>query len=270
MARETTPAPPTPHNETLKNKCIEGFDFYWDEKKGFVCDICESVKPVPSKLFLFHSHQAGKMTQVEAANSNPNEAFVKAFQETQEWNASFNWPEPRTFVYKEVDGIKIEADVYAREPTADDHAAAGSPIMVFIHGGGWMGGTRTDFSRPTFHEFITRGFVIVSIDYRLLPEVDFLTGQLQDIASAEGWIREKFQADLKEAGSRVKVDTDRIVVSGASAGAHLASLVVCIRLLGHGKRKIKPQLTELFSHPAQNLEKDASINPAGRWPDQPL
>ncbi|OAP56498.1 hypothetical protein AYL99_09677 [Fonsecaea erecta] len=156
-----------------------------------------------------------------------NNDFKAHIRSVHEFNNSFDWPQVNTFVYKEVDGLKIEADVWVWEtlPNGDSQRVpAKRPVALFIHGGGWMGGIRTDFPKPLLHEFVSRGYVYVSIDYRLLPEVDFITEQLEDIRSVEGWIREKLQGCLTEKGVNVTVDTDTIAVLGGSAGSHLASL----------------------------------------------
>lgn len=170
------------------------------------------------------------MAKVEVSNvEDVNVAFKAALRDVNDWNNSFDWPEVHTFVYREIDGIKIEVDVQVRETLAngDSHAQpAKRPIALFIHGGGWMAGIRNDCPKPIIHEFLTKGFAFVAIDYRLLPEVDFITGQLDDVAFAEIWIREKLQSCLQDRGVNVTVDTDAIVVLGGSAGSHLASLTV--------------------------------------------
>lgn len=97
------------------------------------------------------------------------------------------------------------------------------PVMLFVHGGGWIGGNRTDYSRPMFVEFLELGFVIVAMDYRLLPETSF-KGQLEDIRDIEPWLHSQLPLEMKKTG--YIVDTRKIVVAAASAGAHLALLIV--------------------------------------------
>ncbi|KIW93706.1 uncharacterized protein Z519_05020 [Cladophialophora bantiana CBS 173.52] len=153
-------------------------------------------------------------------------AFKAAVQDVLDFNNSFDWPEVHTFVYREIDGIKIEADVWVRETSSNEKSEsqpAKQPTVLYIHRGGWMAGGRTDFPKPILHEFLTRGFVYVSIDYRLIPEVDFITGQLDDVRVIETWLRDRLQSSLVDRGVNVTVDTDAIVVAGGSAGAHLAS-----------------------------------------------
>lgn len=67
--------------------------------------------------------------------------------------------------------------------------------------------------------------MVVSADYRLLPESDFLTGQLEDIRDLEDWLRRMLPGLVMQSAD-IRVDSEAIVVLGASAGAHLALLTV--------------------------------------------
>ncbi len=132
-------------------------------------------------------------------------------------------PNPLTLVYKSFSDISIHADVYL--PASASSPKHPLPILLFIHGGGWMFGSRKEIPRIFFCQFLSRNFVVVSIDYRLLPESDFLTGQLEDIRDVEVWLREELPGILTaEVG--VETDAQKIVVLGGSAGAHLALLTV--------------------------------------------
>jgi acetyl esterase/lipase len=89
------------------------------------------------------------------------------------------------------------------------------PVLIWIHGGGWRQGDKAAVQQKP-QAFVDRGFVFVSVNYRLAPEVDVkqMTG---DIAKAIRWVREHAQ---EYGGSR-----EMIFVAGHSAGAHLAALV---------------------------------------------
>ncbi len=89
------------------------------------------------------------------------------------------------------------------------------PVMVFIHGGSWWAGDkRLDSHKPTF--FTGRGYVFVSVNYRLSPKVQHPV-HVEDVAKAIAWIH----ANIAEYGG----DPNRIFLLGHSAGAHLAALV---------------------------------------------
>jgi acetyl esterase/lipase len=125
----------------------------------------------------------------------------------------------KTYVYKRVNNITLKIDIFL-PPTPNIEPL---PIMLFIHGGGWIGSNRTDYSRPLFHDFLSLNFVVCSMDYRLLPETTF-TGLTEDVRDVEPWLRQVLPVEMKKEG--VDVDGERLVVVGASAGAHLALLTV--------------------------------------------
>ncbi|QDV35297.1 alpha/beta hydrolase [Tautonia plasticadhaerens] len=100
-------------------------------------------------------------------------------------------------------------DVYAPEGAKD------LPVVFWIHGGGWQVGDKSEVQvKP--RAFMDRGFVFVSTNYRLLPDVDMGT-IVRDIARAIRWVHEH----IAEHGG----DPDRLLIMGHSAGAQLAALV---------------------------------------------
>jgi acetyl esterase/lipase len=129
----------------------------------------------------------------------------------------------KTCIYKTIDRITIPIDIYV--PT--EHDVAIPPVMLFIHGGGWSGGNRTDYSRPLFYHFLSLGFIVTSMDYRLLPETK-LEGQMDDVRDVEGWLRKSLAREVRDYFSAVQ--GDKIIVVGASAGAHLALLTVSFKV----------------------------------------
>lgn len=102
----------------------------------------------------------------------------------------------------------------------DISAPAGAknlPVVFWIHGGGWQGGDKSDVQvKPKF--FNDQGFVFVSTNYRLLPQVE-MSVLIQDVAKSLGWVHKH----IGEYGG----DPQRILVGGHSAGAQLAALI-CI------------------------------------------
>lgn len=132
----------------------------------------------------------------------------------------------KTCFYKSVGNISIPLDIYL--PAAENGTS--HPIMLFIHGGGWTGGSRSDYCRPLFNNFLSHGFVVTSMDYRLLPETS-LPGQLEDVRDVELWLRNRLQSEVSD--PELKVDRSKIIVVGASAGALLALFTVstCFSIL---------------------------------------
>ncbi|MCA9141006.1 MAG: alpha/beta hydrolase [Planctomycetales bacterium] len=102
-------------------------------------------------------------------------------------------------------------DIYKPEQSAD----APLPVMFWIHGGGWQVGDKSDVAlKPKV--LTERGFVFVSTNYRLLPDVEMGT-LIRDIAQSLAWVHK----NISEHGG----DPKRIFVGGHSAGAQLAALI---------------------------------------------
>jgi arylformamidase len=100
-------------------------------------------------------------------------------------------------------------DVYS-PPGAKD-----LPVVFWIHGGGWQAGDKSSVQiKP--RAFTDKGFVFVSTNYRLLPNVDMGT-IVRDIARSIRWVHDH----IAEHGG----DPKRLFIMGHSAGAQLAALV---------------------------------------------
>lgn len=115
----------------------------------------------------------------------------------------------RDLAYSEPEDANRRLDVYA--PAGGENR----PIMVWLHGGGWRQGDKSAVQHKP-RAFVDRGFIFVSVNYRLVPQVTVkeMTG---DIAQAIKWVRDH----AKQYGGA----PDTTFVAGHSAGAHLAALV---------------------------------------------
>jgi len=89
------------------------------------------------------------------------------------------------------------------------------PVMVFIHGGAWRMGDKSNHSKKPLR-FVREGYIFASINYRMSPDVTFPV-YVKDVAKALGWI-------YKNIGT-YGGDREKIFIMGHSAGAHLAALV---------------------------------------------
>ncbi len=87
------------------------------------------------------------------------------------------------------------------------------PCVIFIHGGGWHAG---DKSKAPVIALVPRGYVGISINYRLSAEAKF-PAAVEDCKCAVRWVR----ANAEKYG----IDPDRLGVWGTSAGGHLALMV---------------------------------------------
>ncbi len=120
-------------------------------------------------------------------------------------------------VYKSTRSRNLKLDAYVPvrrlgEPPWIEYSAELKPTLLFFHGGGWTSGNK--ISRSLFlMPYIQQGFAIVTADYRYLEEAS-LPEIIEDTRAALHWIyshQEKY-----------RFDTSRILVSGESAGGHLA------------------------------------------------
>lgn len=91
-----------------------------------------------------------------------------------------------------------------------------APVLFQIHGGAWVIGDKSQQALPLMTHLAANGWVCVAANYQLSPRVKF-PGHLIDCKLALRWIREH----VVEYGG----DPDFIVVTGGSAGGHLAALV---------------------------------------------
>lgn len=116
----------------------------------------------------------------------------------------------------------LKLDIYRpREPALHGEGPAGagprrpSPILLQIHGGAWIVGSKNEQGIPLMLRMASHGWLCASIDYRLSPRATF-PDQIVDVKRALRW--------LKERAHEYGADPDLIVVTGGSAGGHLASL----------------------------------------------
>jgi len=118
----------------------------------------------------------------------------------------------KTVIYgKAQDSTPLLLDVWPVEKTS---AGAPHPAIVKIHGGGWVRGSRKDFTawNSWFNEL---GYQVFDIDYRMPPPARWMD-EVGDVKSALGWVFSH--------AAEYNIDTNRITLFGFSAGAHLAMM----------------------------------------------
>ena len=91
----------------------------------------------------------------------------------------------------------------------------GTPVLVFIHGGGWVQGSTRMYDPICSHLAAELGIVVVSLDYRMAPEHRAPVAA-HDCIDAVRWLHEHGDHDI---------DRDRIGLSGDSAGGNLSAVV---------------------------------------------
>lgn len=109
------------------------------------------------------------------------------------------------------DGERLRADLY-RPRTPPDGPR---PLLIYVHGGGWVLGFRRWQGRLLIRRLVRAGWVAVSIQYRLSPWATW-PDHIIDVKRAIAWARRMAPS--------WNADPARIALSGNSAGGHLATL----------------------------------------------
>ncbi len=130
---------------------------------------------------------------------------------TAEWatKAQNQYQVQANVTYLSASGMDVKLDVYRRRDVN-----APQPTLIFYHGGGWIAGTK-ESSFMSIMPWLEMGWNVVNVEYRMARVA-------QAPAAAED-----AQCALRYVVSQAKaynVDTARIVLSGESAGGHLALL----------------------------------------------
>jgi acetyl esterase/lipase len=107
--------------------------------------------------------------------------------------------------YARIGDLVLKLDLHL--PTA-----AHPPIIVYVHGGAWRAGSKSDVP---IVKLLDHGFAIASVDYRLSTQAQF-PAQIHDLKAAIRFLRAK--------ADQWKMDAKRIAIVGSSAGGHLAAL----------------------------------------------
>jgi acetyl esterase/lipase len=115
----------------------------------------------------------------------------------------------RDVVYATVDGGELRLDLYVP-------AVRPAPLCVWLHGGGWLRGSRTDRADQRLAPLAESGVAVAAVQYRLSGQAPF-PAPLDDARAAVRWLR----AHAADHG----LNADRIGAWGASAGGHLAALL---------------------------------------------
>jgi acetyl esterase/lipase len=108
-------------------------------------------------------------------------------------------------------GSRNLLDVYRHR----DHPQ-GAPVLLQVHGGGWVIGDKDTQGIPLMQHMAARGWVCVAMNYRLSPRSKF-PDHLVDVKRALAWVREH--------AGEYDADPSFVAVTGGSAGGHLAALM---------------------------------------------
>ena len=109
-------------------------------------------------------------------------------------------------------GRRTTLDVWKRSDLPVDRKA---PVLVQVHGGGWITGDKEGQAYPLLAHLVERGWVCVSVTYRLSPRSGW-PDHIVDVKRALAWVK----ANIADHGG----DPDWVAITGGSAGGHLCSL----------------------------------------------
>ncbi|KAH7309659.1 alpha/beta hydrolase fold-domain-containing protein [Stachybotrys elegans] len=150
-----------------------------------------------------------------------------------------------TFPRKESQGPDVAVRCFTPE---GEKPAAGWPVLVYYHGGGWVLGT-IDTENVVATNICARAkCVVITTDYRLAPENPF-PAAVEDCWEAVLWTMDKGKELLG-------LDLSKMATGGSSAGGNLAALV-CQRAAARGEQFFKLQL---LSVPVMDNTADPSNN----------
>src|SRR5262245_56301739 len=130
-------------------------------------------------------------------------------QTTSVWSATLlnNYAVTPNVTYLTANNYEAKLDVYVPRGIAGAH-----PTVMFIHGGGWVGGSK-EGSVLSLLPYFEMGFAVVNVEYRL-GRVSLAPAAVEDCRCALRWV-------IQHAKEH-NFDTSKIVVTGSSAGGHLA------------------------------------------------
>ncbi|HSO85915.1 MAG TPA: alpha/beta hydrolase [Draconibacterium sp.] len=117
-----------------------------------------------------------------------------------------NIEEFKNIEYKNVNGKSLQIDLYKPKNLTEP-----APLLVFVHGGGWKGGKRSDYL-VYLVDFAEKGYVTATVSYRLKND-SIYPACVQDVSDAMHF--------LFSNAAKYGYDPDRVAMIGGSAGGHL-------------------------------------------------
>lgn len=115
----------------------------------------------------------------------------------------------KDIVYETVNGRELPLDLYLPEGATEP-----LPLIIWIHGGGWRGGSKNSINRS--RAVLEHGYALASVEYRLSGEAKF-PAAIEDCKAAVSFLRWN--------ANKYGLDPDRFGVWGSSAGGHLVALL---------------------------------------------
>ena len=139
----------------------------------------------------------------------PLQSLHAQLSDTASWTATVqnDFRVISNITYLKANNMELKVDVYLPR-----NAEGPAPTFIYYHGGGWVGGSK-EANILRLLPYLEQGWAAVNVQYRL-GEVSLAPAAVEDSLCALRWVAR----NAEEYG----FDTDRLVVSGNSAGGHLA------------------------------------------------
>ena len=160
----------------------------------------------------------------------------------------------KILTYKRVGGFELDMHLFL--PDSSLYSEVNKTAFIYFHGGGWTEG-KPDWFFETCRNHAKNGVVAAAVEYRIFNRHGtFPFESVKDAKSAIRWIREN--------ADRYRIDKEKIIASGNSAGGHL---ILCAALL----EKYNESTDNLDISPVPNLMMinsgvyDLSIASGGIW-----
>jgi acetyl esterase/lipase len=156
-----------------------------------------------------NSHTIGRLVLVAGLAAAAQRQGLAQLPPAATWaaHAANEYQAFPNITYLTANNYEDKLDVYKRRD-----ATGPQPTLIWIHGGGWTGGTK-EAALMSLMPWFEIGWNVVNVEYRL-ARVSLAPAAVEDCLCALRWVA----AQAKTYG----FDTARLVVSGDSAGGHLA------------------------------------------------
>jgi acetyl esterase len=141
--------------------------------------------------------------------------FINAFNV---WSSkiSHDFTVTKDVVWTQIDGRDLKMDIYVPNGGQKNY-----PVIIIYHGGGWLINQKDDMDSLAIYLVSHSNYVVCNVNYRLLGDNNnstYIPDIIEDAMGAALWIKENI--------GLYKGDGTKIIVTGDSAGGHLASMVM--------------------------------------------
>ncbi|MCL5005650.1 MAG: alpha/beta hydrolase [Acidobacteria bacterium] len=135
--------------------------------------------------------------------------FAQQLDPVTKWAtiAAYEYQVHPNIVYGKANNVDLKLDVITAGPASQKR-----PTVIYIHGGGWVGGSKEYYALWPL-PFLAKGMNVVNVEYRL-AHVSLAPAAVEDCRCALRWVYRN--------APKYGFDTSKLVVAGHSAGGHLA------------------------------------------------